>query len=64
MVYCNFSAIIFVIRVDQSLLTSHYYKIPCMSRNFSCIRVVPCTNPNLCTITVLVHNEIYKDAII
>lgn len=28
-----------VVRVDQSLLTSQYYKIPYMSRNFKCIRV-------------------------
>jgi len=42
-----------VVRVDQSLLTSQYHKIPYMSGNFSCIRVVPCTNRNLFTVTVL-----------
>lgn len=45
-----------VVRGDHSLLTSQYYKIPYMSRNFGCIRVVPCTNCNLFTITVLVQN--------
>lgn len=47
--------LLFVI-VDQPLLTSEYYKIPYMSRNFSCIRVVPSTNRNLFTITFSVQN--------
>lgn len=44
------------VRIDQPLQTSQYYKISYMSGNFSFIRVVPSTNRNLFTITVLVQN--------